>query len=110
MEILLVAADTRSTEAELFDRLLTEKCVGVETVHSYARAIESLARHRHRIVVLAHIDGHGELRTAEAIRIMKEIVPDVLIIAVSEELPIEDERELREAGLYYYLTRPLDES
>jgi CheY-like chemotaxis protein len=61
-------------------------------------------------VVLANIDGHGELRTAEAIRIMKEIVPDVLIIAVSEELPIEDERELREAGLYYYLTRPLDES
>jgi len=109
LDILLVAANTPSGERELFDRVLTERCVGIETVKSYAKAIESLARHNHRIVVLAHLDGRGDLRTAEAIRIMKEIVPDVLIIAVSEELPIEEERELRESGVYYYLTRPLNE-
>lgn len=109
MDILLVAADLSSAERELIDRVLTDQCVGMKSVSGYAPAIEALARRKHRIVVLAHLDSQGEFRTAEAIRIMKEIVPEVLIIVVSEELPIAEERELRESGLYYYLTRPLDE-
>lgn len=109
MDILIVAANIPSTERDLLDRVLTEHCVGVKSVGSYAQALEALARRKHRIVVLAHVDTHGEFHTAEAIRIMKEIVPEVMIIVLSEELPIEEERKLRESGLYYYLTRPLDE-
>ncbi|MBI5866908.1 MAG: hypothetical protein HZB43_01230 [candidate division Zixibacteria bacterium] len=38
---------------------------------------------------------------------MKQIVRDVLIVAVSEEKPLQLEKELRQSGLYYYLTKPM---
>jgi len=109
LDILIVAANVPRAERELLDRVLAENCVGIKSVSNYAQALEALARRKHRIVVLAYLDTQGEFRTAEAIRIMKEIVPEVLIIVVSDELAIEEERKLRESGLYFYLTRPLDE-
>ncbi len=109
MEVILVSAEIPAAERTLIDRVLAEHHVGIKTADSYKKAIEDLARNKYPIVILYDFKREEDLKTTEAIRIMKQIVRGLLIVAISEERPLETERELRESGLYYYLTRPFTE-
>lgn len=109
MEIILVSAEIPAAERTLIDRILAEHHVRIKTADSYKKAIEDLARNKYPIVILYDFKREEDLKTTEAIRIMKQIVRGLLIVAISEERPLETERELRESGLYYYLTRPFTE-
>jgi len=109
VEILLVSGEIPATERAMIDNVVTEHGVGIKTADSYKKAVEDLARNKHSIVILYDFEREGDLKTSEAIRIMKQIVCELLIVAISEERPLEIERELRKSGLYYYLTRPFTE-
>ena len=60
-------------------------------------------------MILYCFSGEDDLTTTETVRIMKEIVPHLLIIVISGETPLETERELRKSGLYFHLTSPFGE-
>lgn len=109
MDVLVVAADLSPTERTMIECVLAEQNVGTRIVDSYRKAVEDLARNKYSIVILYHFNGKEDLTTTAAIQIMKQIVRDLLIVTVSEEKPLDTERELRESGLYYYLTRPFAE-
>jgi len=109
VDVLVVSADLSPTEKTLIECVLAEHNVGTKIADSYRKAVEDLARHKYSIVILYHFNGKEDLKTTAAIRIMKQIVRDLLIVAVSEEKTLDTERELREFGLYYYLTRPFAE-
>lgn len=109
MEILLVSPDTVSPECAQITTVVEERGVGIQMVDSYKRAIEELARKKYLIVVLYSFDVSSDIKSTEAIRIMKQILPEVLIVAIAEDSPLEFERELRKSGLYYYLTKPFRE-
>lgn len=109
MEILFVTEKAPPVEMILIERLLADHDVGTRAVKSYKQAIEYLAKHKYRIVILYCFDSHDDFKTTEAVRIMKEIVPNLLIIAISGETPLETERELRKSGLYFHLSSPIDE-
>jgi DNA-binding NtrC family response regulator len=106
VEILLVSPDTVSPECAQITSVLEERGVGVQVVDSYKQAIEELARKRYLIVVLYSFDVSSDINSTDAIRIMKKILPEVLIVAIADESRLEYERELRKFGLYYYLTKP----
>lgn len=109
MDILLVSLNTASSECALITSVAREKNAGICAVDSYKRAIEELARKKYLIAVVYSFAANSDIRLAEAIRIMKQIVPEVLVVAIAEDSPLEFERELRKSGLYYYLTRPFGE-
>lgn len=109
MDILIVSAPTHSVDSGLIARALAEHDAGMQTAANYKAAIETLARRKCSIAIVYSFDANGDLSITDAIRIMKQIVPDLLVIVVSEEKPLESERELRQAGLYYYLTTPFSE-
>lgn len=109
MNILLILKDTNSEEKTLIERTLEQQGIGARITYSYKQGIEELAKHKFAIVILYCFDGNDDLKTAEAVRIMKEIVPTLLIIAISKHTPLETERELRKSGLYFHLASPLDE-
>lgn len=110
VEILLVSKQIPQEEKALIERVLTEHHVDLHSVLSYKKAIEKLARHRFAIVILYCFSSADDLSAAEAVRIMKEIVPTLLIIAISGDTPLETERELRKSGLYFYMTSPFEEA
>ena len=110
MEILLVSKYIPSEEKVLIERVFEEHSVDVYYVKSYKKAIEMMARHRFNIAILYCFSGKDDLTTAEAVRIMKEIVPNLLIIAISGDTPLETERELRKSGLYFFMTSPFEEA
>jgi len=107
VEILLVSAQTSATERSLIGKVLGDHSVGVREVTTYKKALEELARDKFTVVLLYAFSVTGDIGVTDAIRIMKQIVPDVLIVAVSEEKPLQLEKELRQSGLYYYLTKPM---
>lgn len=109
MDALVVSANISPTEKTLIECVLAEYNVGIKIADSYRKAVEDLARNRYSIVILYRFNGKDDLKTTAAIRIMKQIVQGLLIVAVSEEKSLDAERELRESGLYYYLTRPFAE-
>jgi DNA-binding NtrC family response regulator len=109
MEILLISKQAPQAEKELIGRILAENSIEVRFADSYKKAIEDLARFKNPIVFLYCFDGEDDLTPAEAVRIMKEIIPGLLIVAISEETPLETERELRKSGLYFHLSSPFSE-
>jgi DNA-binding NtrC family response regulator len=109
VEILLVSEEIPATERAMIENVVAVHGVGIKTADSCKKAVEDLARNKHSIVILYDFEREGDLKTSEAIRIMKQIVCELLIVAISEERPLEMERELRKSGLYYYLTRPFTE-
>ena len=109
MDILITFKHADAGEKQLIENILAEYNIGVRISLSYKNAIEELAKHKYSIVILYCFNGNDDLKTTEAVRIMKEIVPNLLIIAVSEETPLETERELRKSGLYFHLASPLVE-
>lgn len=109
MNVLVVSADLPPDERILIESVLAEHKVGTRIADSYRTAVEDLARHRYSIVILYHFNRKEDLETTAAISIMKQIVRDLLIVTVSGEKTLETERELRQSGLYYYLTRPFAE-
>lgn len=107
MDILLVSSHTSASERSLIERILKDHGVGVREVTTYKKALEELARDKFTVVLLYAFNVSNDIGVTDAIRIMKQIVPDVLLVAVSDEKPLELEKELRQSGLYYYLTKPI---
>jgi len=110
VDILLVSAQTPATERSLLERISSERGVGIQEAATYKKALEDLARDRFVVVILYSFNSAGDINVTDAIRIMKQIVPELLIVAVSDEKSFESERELRRSGLFYYLTRPFTDS
>jgi CheY-like chemotaxis protein len=109
MEILLISSQIPQKEIELIGRILSENNVHIRMAESYKKAVEDLARFKTPIVLLYYFESEGDLTPAEAVRIMKEIMPNLLIVAISRETPLETERELRKSGLYFHLSTPFSE-
>lgn len=109
MEILLISRQIPQNEMELIGRILSENNVHIRMAGSYKKAVEELARFKTPIVLLYYFESEGDLTPAEAVRIMKEIIPSLLIVAISRETPLETERELRKSGLYFHLSSPFSE-
>ena len=109
MEILLISKQTPPDEKRLIEQVLGEYRIDVCYAESYKKAIEDLARNKYSIAILYCFNGEDDLTPTEAVRIMKEIVPALLIIAISGETPLETERELRKSGLYFHLASPFGE-
>ena len=109
MEILLISNQIPQDEKRLLEKVLAEHNIDVRLAGSYKKAIEDLAKYKYSIVILYCFDGEDDLSPTEAVRIMKGIVPALLIIAISGETPLETERELRKSGLYFHLTSPFSE-
>ena len=107
MDILLVSSHTSASERSLIEQVLKANGAGIREVTTYKRALEDLARDKFAVILLYAFNASNDIGVTDAIRIMKQIVPDVLIIAVSDEKPLELEKELRQSGLYYYLTKPI---
>lgn len=107
MKILFVSAQTSAAERSLIARVLRDHSVGVCEVTTYKKALEELARDKFTIVLLSVFNVTGDIGVTDAIRIMKQIVPELLIVVLSDETPLEMEKELRQSGLYYYLTKPI---
>ncbi|MEE9553139.1 MAG: hypothetical protein V3W18_02485 [candidate division Zixibacteria bacterium] len=110
MEILLISNQIPLDEKRLLENVLAEHQIDVRLSDSYKKAIEDLAKYKYSIVILYCFDGQDDLSPTEAVRIMKGIVPTLLIIAISGETALETERELRKSGLYFHLTSPFSES
>ena len=110
MEILLISKQTPRSEKELIDRVLEENGLEYRLAQSYKKAIEDLARFKNPIVLLYCFEGEDDLTPTDAVRIMKGIIPNLLIVAISEETPLETERELRKSGLYFHLSSPFSEA
>ena len=108
MEILLISKQAPE-EKRLLEQILAEHRIDMHCAGSYKKGIEELARHKYAIVILYCFNGEDDLTTTETVRIMKEIVPHLLIIVISGETPLETERELRKSGLYFHLTSPFGE-
>ena len=109
MEILLISKQTPQAEIELIKSILAQNGLEFRLAPSYKKAIEDLARFKNPIVFLYCFDGGDDLAAAEAVRIMIEIMPNLLIVAISEETVLETERELRKSGLYFHLSSPFSE-
>lgn len=109
MKILLISKQIPIDEKRLIERLLDEYSIEICLAESYKKAIEELARNKYPIAILYCFEGSDDLTPTEAVRIMKEIVPALLVIAISEETDLETERELRKSGLYFHLASPFDE-
>ncbi len=109
MEILLISKPSPKAEKELIERVLAENKLEIRFADSYKKGIEDLARFKNPIVFLYCFSGDDDLTPGEAVRIMKEIIPNLLIVAISEETPLETERELRKSGLYFHLSSPFSE-
>lgn len=110
MDILLISNCTPDAERKLFEKILERHQVGIKVVASYKKSIEDLIKYKYNIVILYCFDEPDDLKTIEVVRIMKEILPSLSIIAISQNTPLEVERELRKSGLYYYLTSPIEEN
>lgn len=110
VEILVVSQDMPLTEAGLIDEVLAHHGAGAHRVNSYKRAIEAIIKRKYAIAVLYSSFRKDDFTIAEAVRLMKEIVPSLSIIAISKDTPLETERELRESGLYFHLTVPFEKS
>lgn len=109
MDILLISNEDSSAESEQISRVLGKLGVGLKTAPSYKQGIESLVKHKYSIVILSCFDAADDFKYTEAVRLMKKIVPSLLVIAVSSDTPLEEERELRKSGLYFHLTAPVEE-
>lgn len=109
MDVLLISNEDLPAEAEQISRVLSHLGVGLHTELSYKQGLESLVKHKYSIVILSCFDTADDLKYTEAVRLMKEIVPSLLVIAVSSDTPLEEERELRKSGLYFHLTAPVEE-
>lgn len=109
MKILLISKQTPLDEKKLIENILAENDISVCLAGSYKKAIEDLARNKYSIVILYFFDSEDDLTPIEAVRIMKEIIPALLIIAISGETQLDTERELRKSGLYFHLTSPFSE-
>lgn len=107
MDILLVSSHTSVSDRALIDRVLKDHGVGVREVRTYKRALEELARDKYSVVLLYEFCASNDIGVTDAVRIMKRIVPEVLLVAVSDEKPLALEKELRQSGLYYYLIKPI---
>lgn len=110
MEILLTPRQIPDGEKQLIERILVDNNLDLRFADSYKKAIEDLARFKNPIVFLYCFNSEDDLTPAEAVRIMKEIMPNLLIVAISEETPLETERELRKSGLYFHLSSPFSET
>lgn len=108
MRILLINNESDSAEERLIQQAVDDLGVGMERAVSYKQGIEVLVKHKNSIVILYCFGIAGDFKYTEAVRIMKEIVPSLLIIAISHETQLEEERELRKTGLYFHLTSPVD--
>jgi len=109
LEILVISGGIPPADRELFDRLSVGTDVSINVVSSYKNGIEAIAKHKNAIIILYCFNDEDDFKPAEAVRIMKGIVPSLLVIAISNETPIETERELRKSGLYFHLTSPIRE-
>jgi len=110
MEILLTPKQTPANEKQMIEDILTENNLKMRLAENYKRAIEELARFKNPIVFLYCVDDATDLKPAEAVRIMKEIVPNLLIVAISQDTSLETDRELRKSGIYFHLSSPFGES
>jgi DNA-binding NtrC family response regulator len=110
VELLLVAKQIPPVDALLIERVIAQHDAAIKHVDSYKGAVEVLAKHRHAIVIIYCFNGKDDFETAEAVRIMKEVQPDLMVIAISRETAIETERQLRMSGLYFHLTSPIEQT
>jgi DNA-binding NtrC family response regulator len=97
-------------EKKMIEEVLARHQVEVRLADSYKKAIEDMAKYKYSVVILYSFEREDDLTPIEAVRIMKEIVPPLLIIAILGETPFETERELRKSGLYFHLSSPFSES
>lgn len=109
MEAMLISNDVNSDEQRLIERTLNELNVQVNVVQSYKKAIQQLIKHKSRLVILNCFDRKDDLHVVETVKIMKNLNPELPIIAISEETSLEAERELRKEGIYFHITTPVDE-
>jgi DNA-binding NtrC family response regulator len=110
LEILLISKQIPPEEKRLIEQVLDEYRIYICYAESYKKAIEDLARNKYPIAILYCFNGVDDLTPTEAVRIMKEIIPALLIIVISGETPLETERELRKSGLYFHLASPFSEN
>lgn len=108
VDVLVISSDAPEAERNLIEQVLNEKRASFKSVSSYKQAIEELANRKYPIVILYCFKGQEDFKATEAVRIMKGIIPDLLIVAISKETPLETERELRKSGLFFHLTTPID--
>lgn len=109
MIILLVSINTPLSDMVLIKRVLAIHDIQMKRISSYKEAIEDIAKYKYAIVILYCNEKQNDLKATEAVRIMKKVSPSILIITISEDTPIDTERELRQSGLYFHLTSPIDE-
>jgi DNA-binding NtrC family response regulator len=109
MEILLTPGQTPRDEKQMIERILVEKRLDLRIAETYKEAIEDLARFKNPIVFLYCLYSEDDLTPAEVVRIMKKIIPGLIIVTISEETPLETERELRKSGPYFHLSSPFSE-
>ena len=109
MDEVLISLDVACKEQNLIERALCEFNVVAIIVHSYKKAMEQLIKRKCRLVILNCFDSHDDLNAVETVKMMKELLPELIIITISEETSLEIERELRKSGIYYHITSPIDE-
>lgn len=108
VDVLVISSAAPEAERKLIEQVLGEHRASFKPVSSYKQAIEELAKRKYPIVILYCFKDREDFEATEAVRIMKGIVPGLLIIAISQETPLETERELRKSGLFFHLTTPID--
>jgi DNA-binding NtrC family response regulator len=108
LDILLVSNQAASSETQLIRQVSSELGVGLQSATNYKDGIEALAKHNFSIVILYCFTATGDFEATQAVRLMKEIMPSLLLIVISQDTTIEEERELRQSGLYFHLTSPVE--
>ena len=89
--------------------LLIAEGFEVETISHFSEAIAPCLQRSYRTAILSldHARWPPRKQRLEVVRVLRQIDPDLPLIVICDEEGLEMERELREAGIFYFLTRPL---
>ena len=104
MRGLIIADEDEASRVRLGD-LLRAEGYDVWTTSSVSSAVEGILKNVVQVVILGgRIDG---VTAAKLIPVLKQCRGDVKVIVVSEETSLAVLRQLRQKGIFYYLTKPV---
>ncbi|GAB6084629.1 response regulator [Desulfuromonas carbonis] len=100
----LMIADSQNESRQLLLKIFLHSGFEVVVATSAASALSNVFNRSVKVVLLgSYIEG---LSSAALVPLLRECNPEVVIILVSEPLPLAQLREVRRAGIFYHALPP----
>lgn len=102
--------DNDSKIIEAFRNCSEEKSVEIELISRFSDLLSTIGPNKYRAIILnlEKKPSDGDIGIKELIHVIKKLDPSLPIIVTTEKSSFEEEREIRTAGIFFYMIKPFN--